>query len=199
MLFDTLSRLGFSIIIFYLFQAVTDLNLALAYTYTAILTILLYLSILLRHSCSILVELTMSRLKAGFMMLLYTKISKMTSFSIKSAEIGKITNLIANDLGIFSMRFVNFIFAASFVILCIGLTVLLIVRIGWAGVISVVIVLLYLPLTNKISQANGEFIKEINGFKDRRVKITTEVIEGIKYVKLYGWELAFKRIIQNIR
>lgn len=173
MLFDTLSRLGFSIIIFYLFQAVTDLNLALAYTYTAILTILLYLSILLRHSCSILVELTMSRLKAGFMMLLYTKISKMTSFSIKSAEIGKITNLIANDLGIFSMRFVNFIFAASFVILCIGLTVLLIVRIGWAGVISVVIVLLYLPLTNKISQANGEFIKEINGFKDRRVKITT--------------------------
>ena len=199
MLFDTLSRLGFSIIIFYLFQAVTDLNLTLAYTYTAILTILLYLSILLRHSCSILVELTMSRLKAGFMMLLYTKISKMTSFSIKSAEIGKITNLIANDLGIFSMRFVNFIFAASFVILCIGLTVLLIVRIGWAGVISVVIVLLYLPLTNKISQANGEFIKEINGFKDRRVKITTEVIEGIKYVKLYGWELAFKRIIQNIR
>ena len=171
MLFDTLSRLGFSIIIFYLFQAVTDLNLTLAYTYTAILTILLYLSILLRHSCSILVELTMSRLKAGFMMLLYTKISKMTSFSIKSAEIGKITNLIANDLGIFSMRFVNFIFAASFVILCIGLTVLLIVRIGWAGVISVVIVLLYLPLTNKISQANGEFIKEINGFKDRRVKL----------------------------
>ena len=199
MLFDTLSRLGFSIIIFYLFQAVTDLNLTLAYTYTAILTILLYLSILLRHSCSILVELTMSRLKAGFMMLLYTKISKMTSFSIKSAEIGKITNLIANDLGIFFMRFVNFIFAAFFVILCIGLTVLLIVRIGWAGVISVVIVLLYLPLTNKISQANGEFIKEINGFKDRRVKITTEVIEGIKYVKLYGWELAFKRIIQNIR
>jgi ATP-binding cassette subfamily C (CFTR/MRP) protein 4 len=132
-------------------------------------------------------------------MLLYSKISKMTSFSIKSAELGKITNLIASDLSVFSLKIVNFIFAASFVNLCIGISALLIWRIGWVGIISVVIVLLYLPLTNKLSEVNSEFVKEINQFKDRRVKVTTEVIEGIKYVKLYGWELAFKKIIQKIR
>lgn len=132
-------------------------------------------------------------------MLLYSKISKMTSFSIKSAELGKITNLIASDLSVFSLKIVNFIFAASFVILCIGISALLIWRVGWVGIISVVIVLLYLPLTNKLSEVNSEFVKEINQFKDRRVKVTTEVIEGIKYVKLYGWELAFKKIIHKIR
>jgi ATP-binding cassette, subfamily C (CFTR/MRP), member 1 len=31
------------------------------------------------------------------------------------------------------------------------------------------------------------------------VQLTTETIEGIKYVKLYGWETAFKRIIEKVR
>ena len=39
----------------------------------------------------------------------------------------------------------------------------------------------------------------MNKLKDKRVEITTEVIVGIKYIKLYGWEIAFKKIIQNIR
>jgi hypothetical protein len=42
-------------------------------------------------------------------------------------------------------------------------------------------------------------MEEINKYKDERVEITTETIVGIKYVKLYGWELAFKKIIQDIR
>jgi hypothetical protein len=31
------------------------------------------------------------------------------------------------------------------------------------------------------------------------VKICTEIIEGIKFIKFYGWELAFKNIIQRLR
>jgi hypothetical protein len=36
-------------------------------------------------------------------------------------------------------------------------------------------------------------------FKDKRIQTTSEVIEGIKFIKLYGWEIAFRRIIQSIR
>ena len=31
------------------------------------------------------------------------------------------------------------------------------------------------------------------------MQVTSEMIDGIKYTKLYGWELAFKNIIQKIR
>ena len=31
------------------------------------------------------------------------------------------------------------------------------------------------------------------------MKYYTELVEGIKTIKLYGWELAFKEIIQEIR
>lgn len=58
------------------------------------------------------------------------------------------------------------------------------------------IVLLVLPISNFISKYNGKLLQEINIYKDRRIKTTTEVMEGIKYIKLYGWEIAFRRIIQ---
>ena len=42
-------------------------------------------------------------------------------------------------------------------------------------------------------------VNDINIYKDKRVELTTQLIEGIKFVKLYGWELAFKKIIVDIR
>jgi len=70
------------------------------------------------------------------------------------------------------------------------------VRLGWPGALGMAIVLLVLPISNFISKYNGKLLQEINVYKDRRIKTTTEVIEGIKYIKLYGWEIAFRRIIQ---
>ena len=64
---------------------------------------------------------------------------------------------------------------------------------------GILVIILMAPLSVRISKKNGETIQEINKFKDSRVKTTSETIEGIKYIKLYGWELAFKKIIQNIR
>jgi hypothetical protein len=31
------------------------------------------------------------------------------------------------------------------------------------------------------------------------MKVCGEIIEGIKFIKLYGWEIAFKKIIQSLR
>ena len=72
-------------------------------------------------------------------------------------------------------------------------------KIGWSIVFGMLILVIYVFVSNRISKRNGDIVSEINKSKDKRVQITTEVIEGIKYVKLYGWELAFKKIILNIR
>lgn len=31
------------------------------------------------------------------------------------------------------------------------------------------------------------------------MELTSQVVEGIKFIKLYGWEMAFKKIIQGVR
>ena len=87
----------------------------------------------------------------------------------------------------------------SFPIYSIGLTLLLIHWFGWAGILGLVTVALSLPISNLISKQNGKIIEEMNSDKDKRIYRISEVIEGIRYIKLYGWEIAFKKSIERIR
>jgi ABC-type multidrug transport system fused ATPase/permease subunit len=196
---DAVFRIGFSTLIIYLFRAVVEGNLTISYIYVAILILLWYFSQLMKQSGCVVTYILASKIKASLALLLYAKVSKMTSYVIKSTEIGKITNLIATDLGVIELRLVTVMMATAYPLFLCGITILLITRIGWAAVVGIVIILLFIPITNMISKRNGDIIVEINKHKDRRVQITAETIEGIKYVKLYGWELAFKRIIQRVR
>ncbi len=191
--------MGISVLILYLFNAVADGEIRMAYIYVAIILIFLYFNQLIKQTSFLQSYVLASRIKSSLAMLLYAKISSLTSYVIKSSQLGKITNLLASDLGVIEMRLATFIIAFSFPIYAIGTTALLVTRLGWAGVIGIILVILSVPLSNCISRRNGALIQEINVFKDKRIQITTEVIEGIKYIKLYGWEIAFKRIIQNLR
>ena len=42
-------------------------------------------------------------------------------------------------------------------------------------------------------------MQRVNINKDLRIKTCTQIIEGIKFIKLYGWQIAFKNIIQKLR
>jgi ABC-type multidrug transport system fused ATPase/permease subunit len=80
-----------------------------------------------------------------------------------------------------------------------GAAIVLGFRLGWPAIIGISVPLLIFPLQTYIGKKNGELLQKVNINKDQRVKVCTEIIEGIKFVKLYGWELAFKRMIQNLR
>jgi len=69
----------------------------------------------------------------------------------------------------------------------LGSTALLLMRLGWAACIGLILLGLLVPLTDWVSSLNGQMVKEMSSFKEQRVQITTEMIEGIKYIKLYGW------------
>lgn len=186
-------------LILYLFEAVAAANPTLAYIYSAILAFVFYLSQLFKQKGAVYTYFLVSKLKAALAMLLYAKVSKLTSCVMRSSDAGKLTNLLANDLGVLEQRVVMLTFASVFPVQLIGLTIILITRIGWGAVVGILVIVAIVPLSVKVSKKNGGTIEEINKFKDSRVKTTTEAIEGIKYIKLYGWELAFKKIIQNIR
>jgi hypothetical protein len=100
---------------------------------------------------------------------------------------------------VIELRFGAFLIALNFPIFAAGSITLLVMRLGWPGVLGILVTILTIPLTNCISKQNGVLIEEINVYKDRRIQTTSEVIEGIKFIKLYGWEIAFRRIIQNLR
>jgi len=87
--------------------------------------------------------------------------------------LGKITNLLASDFGVIEQRLGLFLNAFIFPIIMIGCTILLIIRLGWPGVLGIVMVGLIIPISNAISKRNGSIIQKINIYKDRRIQMTT--------------------------
>jgi ABC-type multidrug transport system fused ATPase/permease subunit len=81
----------------------------------------------------------------------------------------------------------------------IGGTVIICNRVGWGGIFTLVVPLVVFPISLFISRRIKDYILRINVSKDGRIKLCSEIIEGIKFIKLYGWEMAFKRKIQALR
>jgi hypothetical protein len=73
----------------------------------------------------------------------------------------------------------------------IGATIIIYFRIGWPCFISIGIILLALPFIIKIAMSKYETMKIVNGCRDKRTELTTQLIENIKYIKMNGWELYF--------
>ena len=155
LILDSLFRLAFSVLIQFLFEAVAAGDIKIAYIYSAILTIIFYLSQLFKQKSAIYTYFLTSKLKAALAMLLYAKISSLNSYVMRSSDAGKLTNLLANDLGVLEQRLVTIAFASVFPILMVGWTIILITRIGWAAVIGILMIIIIVPLSVKISKKNG--------------------------------------------
>ena len=107
-------------------------------------------------------------------MLLYTKISQLTTFSLQSSDLGKITNLLATDMGVIEQRLYNLTILAAFPIMLIGATTLMIIRTGlFVGISSVVTIIVLVVLSSLVSNQGSKFVKKVYESKDKRVEKTT--------------------------
>ena len=82
---DAVFRVSFSVVILYLFEAVVGGNLTLAYGLSALLILLWYMTQLMKQSGCVVTYILASQIKGAMAMLLYAKISKITSYVIKSS------------------------------------------------------------------------------------------------------------------
>ena len=117
--------------------------------------ILWYFYMLTFQTADYLCYILASNIKGAMAMLLYTKVSKLTSFSIRAISPGKITSLISSDITIIEMRLITFLQVLVFPVAIVAITILLYTRIGWISVPGIGILLLQIPLANRISKKNG--------------------------------------------
>lgn len=149
-------RLSFTFLILYLFEAVNDGNHKIAYIYGAILILLWYFSQLLETQGFLLGFLLGNNIRSGLAMLLYSKISSLTSYTMKTQNLGKITNLLSNDLSVLEYRLSTFLFSMVLPVMVVGISVILYLRIGWPGLVGIAVLLLVVPaLTHVVSDYNS--------------------------------------------
>ena len=60
--------------------------------------------------------------------------------------------------------------------------------------LSILLHILIITVTHK-----SFFRKKVGGLTDERVKLTSEVLKGMRAIKMYTWEEPFCKIIQESR
>ena len=129
-----------------------------------------------------------SKLKGILSQLLYKKVLKTFYGEISQGSVsGKLSSLISSDLefleGIMIMHF--FFSVPTFII---GSAILLWFNLGLSGILGLIIAVCHLPLIFMFGKITGKYRFLSAAIGDSRMKMITNLIEGIRIVKLYGWE-----------
>ncbi|KAK9886053.1 hypothetical protein WA026_014836 [Henosepilachna vigintioctopunctata] len=130
---------------------------------------------------------------------IYRKSLRISCFCRKDNTIGEIVNLMAVDTQNFVdlLTYLNMIWSSPFQI--IFSLILLWQTLGISVIAGVTTLIILIPLNTYIVNKTKTFqIKQME-YKDERIKVTNEVLSGIKILKLYAWELNFEDVIQKIR
>jgi ABC-type multidrug transport system fused ATPase/permease subunit len=132
-------------------------------------------------------------------MLLHDKTIVMSHDVInKGSDAGKIINVATTDLDILEFVFIlNSLWFSPMFFVVILVTIYFIS--GIAGIIGVLCISLLVPLQIYIGKLNVKLRIKVGAFSDTRIKLTTEIVDGIRVLKMYGWELAYVDQIKEKR
>eukprot|EP00750_Incisomonas_marina_P031430 INCI8140.1.p1 GENE.INCI8140.1~~INCI8140.1.p1 ORF type:complete len:1674 (+),score=297.41 INCI8140.1:503-5524(+) len=73
------------------------------------------------------------------------------------------------------------------------------IQLGWAMLAGIAVMLAMFPLSAAIATKIKSLQQSLMKIKDERIKVTNEVMAGMKIIKLYAWESSFGTKLDDIR
>ncbi|XP_006892781.1 PREDICTED: multidrug resistance-associated protein 1 [Elephantulus edwardii] len=169
------------------------------YFYTALLFISACLQTLVLHQYFHICFVSGMRVKTAVIGAIYRKALVITNSARKSSTVGEIVNLMSVDAQRFMdlATYLNMIWSAPLqVILALYL---LWVNLGPSVLAGVAVMILMVPVNAVMAMKTKTYQVAHMKSKDNRIKLMNEILNGIKVLKLYAWELAFKEKVLTIR
>ncbi|KAG0069645.1 hypothetical protein BGZ89_002459 [Linnemannia elongata] len=130
---------------------------------------------------------------------IYRKGLLLSSKAKQDFSTGKVTNLMSTDTTRldFVAGYFHVIWTAPLMIILI--LILLIDNMGPTALVGFVFLLIVGPLQAKIVAALSVIRRKSTLITDARVKLTQEVLQGMRVIKFYGWEDAFLSKLEDLR
>ncbi|KAM4697381.1 multidrug resistance-associated protein 1-like isoform 2-T2 [Rhinophrynus dorsalis] len=169
------------------------------YLYTFLLFFCACLQTLILHKYFHICFVTGMRLKTAVIGLVYRKALVISNSARRTSTIGEIVNLMSVDAQRFMdlATYINMIWSAPLqVILAFYL---LWQNLGPSVLAGVAVMILLVPVNAVIAMKTKKYQVVQMKCKDNRIKLMNEILNGIKVLKLYAWELAFKEKVLGIR
>lgn len=139
------------------------------------------------------------KIRAAVITAIYRKTLSVSSTTLNSAfSIGEIVNFMSTDTD----RIVNSCpsFHAFWSIpLQVGVTLyLLYLQVGLAFLAGLAFSIALIPINKFIANKIGELSTKMMERKDERVKMMTEILRGIKIIKVHVWEQHFVKLVLSM-
>lgn len=158
-----------------------------------------FLKTIVENHYFLLVMRTGMKVRSGLQGAIYGKSLRMSPSARATSSLGEIVNLMQLDtqrIGDF-FQFVHNLWAAPAQII---ITVALLFEfIGVSAVIGLLVTLATLPAQTMLMKAMLKLRQANIAVTDRRVKLMNEILQGIKAVKFYAWEVPFAEAVGKER
>jgi ATP-binding cassette subfamily C (CFTR/MRP) protein 10 len=170
------------------------------YLYASLLMMVTLISSFCDSHFNFLMAMVGLRMRGALVTTIYRKTLTVSGTVLNSAfSVGEIVNFMSTDMDRIVNSCPSFHALWSIPFQLAVTLYLLYTQVGLAFLSGVAFVAILIPvnkiIANKIGQLSTKLMKE----KDGRVKMITEVLRGIKAIKLYVWEQHFLRIITKLR
>ncbi|XP_075034070.1 ATP-binding cassette sub-family C member 3 isoform X2 [Mixophyes fleayi] len=139
------------------------------------------------------------RLRSAITGIIYRKSLVITNAAKRSSTVGEVVNLMSVDAQRFQdlTTFLNMLWSAPLQI-CLALYFLW-QTLGPSVLAGVAVMVLLIPINAFIAMKTRAFQVEQMQYKDSRIKLMNEILNGIKVLKLYAWEPSFAQKVLEIR
>ncbi|XP_036428800.1 canalicular multispecific organic anion transporter 2 isoform X1 [Colossoma macropomum] len=139
------------------------------------------------------------RLRTAIIGAIYRKSLVITNEAKRSSTVGEVVNLMSVDAQRFMdlTTFLNMLWSAP---LQIVLALFFLWQtLGPSVLAGVAVMILLIPFNAVIAMKTRAYQVEQMQYKDARIKLMNEILNGIKVLKLYAWEVSFKEKVLQIR
>lgn len=123
---------------------------------------------------------------------IYRKCLRLDNAALAKVSTGKIVTLMSNDAQKLQevTQMIHSLWGSP--ILIIVVTVLIYQQIQWATFVGLAVNLMLIPITAFVAKRLAKLRREIVGWTDKRTSTMDEVINGMRVIKFYAWEVPFR-------
>ncbi|KAF4071490.1 hypothetical protein AMELA_G00273860 [Ameiurus melas] len=139
------------------------------------------------------------QVRTAIMAAVYKKAMVMSNNARKESTVGETVNLMSADAHRFNdvTNFIHLLWSCPLqIVMSIAF---LWIELGPSVLAGLLVMLLMVPINGLLATKSRSLQMENMKFKDKRMKMMTEILNGIKILKLYAWELSFQDQVQDIR
>lgn len=140
------------------------------------------------------------QLRIGAVSAIYNKSLRLVAVGgAKAMSAGEMSNLTSNDVErfLFASLFISYMFWApveALAVLCVGVTM-----IGPAFAAGYLVLFAFVPMQFYLGHRFATYRSQIAKITDQRVSLVSQAIQGVRVMKMNGWELQFSERINKLR